>query len=52
MITEGNAESPPMMLIMYAPVDAWLALVAAGWSLPWIVAADRSGWAVLLERGA
>jgi hypothetical protein len=38
------------MLILYAPVDGWLALVAAGWSLPWIVQADRSGHSVLLER--
>ena len=52
MITDGNAESPHTLLIMYAPVDAWLALVAAGWSLPWIVAAERSGWAVLLEKAA
>jgi hypothetical protein len=37
------------VLILYAPVDGWLALVCQGWRLPWIVTADRSGWSVLLE---
>ena len=40
------------MLILYAPKDQWLALLAAGWSLPWIVDVDRSGHSVLLERDA
>lgn len=36
--------------ILYAPKDEWLALVAQGWVLPFIVTTDRSGHAVLLER--
>ena len=38
------------MLILYAPANGWLALLAQGWRLPWIVQAERSGWSVLLER--
>lgn len=38
------------MLILYAPRDCWLALVADGWALPWIVDTDRSGYSILLER--
>ncbi len=38
------------MLVLYAPRNEWLALVAAGWRLPWIVETERSGWSVLLER--
>jgi len=38
------------MLILYAPKDQWLAWLAEGWRLPWIVQTDRSGWSVLLER--
>jgi hypothetical protein len=40
------------VLIMYAPLDSWLLRLAEGWRLPWIVTADRSGWAVLLEKAA
>jgi hypothetical protein len=40
------------MLILYAPRDCWLHLLAEGWRLPWIVDTDRSGWSVLLERDA
>ena len=39
------------MLVVYAPRDQWLALLAEGWRLPWIVATcDVGGWSVLLER--
>lgn len=38
--------------VLYAPRDRWLALVAQGWRLPWVVEPDRSGWSVLLERDA
>lgn len=36
--------------VLYAPRANWLALVAAGWRLPFIVETDRSGWSVLLWR--
>lgn len=38
------------MLILYAPRDCWLHLLAVGWSLPFVVDTDRSGWSILLER--
>jgi hypothetical protein len=37
------------MMILYAPVDAFLPLLAQGWRLPWIVQPERSGYSVLLE---
>lgn len=39
-----------MMLILYAPKDEWLHLLAAGWRLPFVVETERSGWSVLLWR--
>ena len=38
--------------VLYAPRNEWLALLAQGWVLPWIVDVDRSGYSVLLERDA
>lgn len=38
------------MLILYAPRNEWLHLLAQGWRLPWVVETERSGWSVLLER--
>lgn len=39
------------MLILYAPCNEWLALVAAGWKLPTVVdTCDVGGWSVLLWR--
>ena len=48
----ADAEPQPVCEILYAPRDEWLALLARGWRLPWVVAADRSGHSVLLERPA
>ncbi len=36
--------------VLYAPRNEWLALVAAGWRLPWIVETERSGYSILLWR--
>lgn len=47
-----RAEPQPVWEILYAPRDEWLVLLARGWRLPWVVTADRSGHAVLMERPA
>ena len=47
---EQRCSGPALFSILYAPKDEWLALVAQGWVLPFIVTTDRSGWSVLLWR--
>lgn len=36
--------------VLYAPSGCWLALLAQGWRLPWVVETERSGYSVLLWR--
>jgi len=43
------------MEAIFAPVDQFLALLADGWELPWVVepmAGHHGAWSILLTRSA